>query len=297
MFIVDLDALEKIHLLDLVNQVLLEFLLAQNVQDVVGVGGTVHKRLSCPHTVFLVHADMFPPGDQVLFGLAHVRPHLDAPLALDVPAKVNHTIDLADGGLFLGDPGLEKFRNTGQTTGDILCLGGFDGDLGNNITRFYIIPFGDHDDGVRRHKVTCSGLGAGHFEGTVLSILDGYPGLELRTLIFGDDLGGDTGDLINLFLHGQAILNVSKLDLAVHLSEDGHTEGIPFGQEHPLLDLGAIGNLEPCTVDDRVFLFLPAILINDGDLTVAVHDNDITQAVLKCVEIDKAKETVNGSFQ
>ena len=44
--VVDLDALESVDLLDLVDQVLGQRLLAEHLEDVVRVGGAVHQRLA-----------------------------------------------------------------------------------------------------------------------------------------------------------------------------------------------------------------------------------------------------------
>jgi len=57
-FVVDADALQTIDLLDLVDQVRLQFLLAEHGQNVVRVARTVHERLTRGHAVALLHVHM-----------------------------------------------------------------------------------------------------------------------------------------------------------------------------------------------------------------------------------------------
>ena len=64
--VVDLDALEPVDLLDLVDQVLGQRLLAEHLEDVVRVGGAVHERLAGAHAVALAHGEVLALGDQVL---------------------------------------------------------------------------------------------------------------------------------------------------------------------------------------------------------------------------------------
>ena len=46
MLVVDIHALQTVHFLDFVDQVLLQFLLAEHVQDVVRITRAVHQRFA-----------------------------------------------------------------------------------------------------------------------------------------------------------------------------------------------------------------------------------------------------------
>jgi hypothetical protein len=71
--VVDLDALESVDLLDLVDQVLGQRLLAEHLEDVVRVGGAVHERLAGADLVALADGQVLALGDEVLLGVAPLR--------------------------------------------------------------------------------------------------------------------------------------------------------------------------------------------------------------------------------
>ncbi len=56
--VVDVDALQAVDFLDLVHQVLLQFLFAEHVQDVVRVARTVHQRIAGLHALAFLHVDV-----------------------------------------------------------------------------------------------------------------------------------------------------------------------------------------------------------------------------------------------
>jgi len=58
MLVVDIDALQTIHFLDFVYEILLQFLLAANVQDVVRIARPVHQRIARHHAFAFLHADL-----------------------------------------------------------------------------------------------------------------------------------------------------------------------------------------------------------------------------------------------
>src|SRR5260221_212623 len=70
--VVDVDPLQPVDLLDLVHQVALQLLLAADLQDVVGIDGTVHEGLAGLHPLALLDVDVGPPGQLVLVGLVVV---------------------------------------------------------------------------------------------------------------------------------------------------------------------------------------------------------------------------------
>ena len=64
--VVDVHALQPVDLLDLVDQVRLQLLLAEHAQDVVRVARPVHQRLARPDALALLHVDVHAARDQVL---------------------------------------------------------------------------------------------------------------------------------------------------------------------------------------------------------------------------------------
>ena len=76
------DVLRAVDLLDLVNQVALQLLLAQDRQDVVRVDGSVDQGIAGADPLALLDVHMRVARDQVLAGLAVVAGDDDLPHAL-----------------------------------------------------------------------------------------------------------------------------------------------------------------------------------------------------------------------
>ena len=70
--VVDVDALQPVDLLDLVDQVALQLLLAEHAQDVVRVARAVHQRLARAHALAFLHVDVHAARQRVLARLAVV---------------------------------------------------------------------------------------------------------------------------------------------------------------------------------------------------------------------------------
>ncbi len=83
--------------------------------------------------VAFLHRHVLALGDQVLLGFAHFRGDHDLAFALDVLPEGHHAADLADDGGLFGFAHLEELRHPGQAAGDVLGLGGFPGNLGDDV--------------------------------------------------------------------------------------------------------------------------------------------------------------------
>ena len=82
MLVVDVDALQPVDFLNLVDQVLLQFLFAEHRQDVVRVAGSVHERLAGFHALAFLDVDVDAAGQGVFALLAVVAYDVDLALAL-----------------------------------------------------------------------------------------------------------------------------------------------------------------------------------------------------------------------
>ena len=82
MLVVDVDALQTVDFLDLVDQVLLQFLLAEHVQNVVRIARTVHQRIAGLHALAFLHVDVDAARQRVFALLAIVADDVDLALAL-----------------------------------------------------------------------------------------------------------------------------------------------------------------------------------------------------------------------
>jgi hypothetical protein len=65
-FVINLDTLQSVDFLNLIHQIFLEFLLSQNVKNVVRVGGTVHEGFTSSHPVTFMDIHIFATWDEIL---------------------------------------------------------------------------------------------------------------------------------------------------------------------------------------------------------------------------------------
>ena len=56
--VVDVDALQAVDFLNFVHEVLLQFLLAEHVKNVVRIAGAVHQRIAGSHALAFLHVDV-----------------------------------------------------------------------------------------------------------------------------------------------------------------------------------------------------------------------------------------------
>ena len=129
MLVVDGNALEPVDLLDLVDEVRRELLLALDAKDVVRVCRPVLQRLARADAVTRLDVDVLALGDEVLAGLVGERRAVmaerrddDLALALGVLAEGDLAVDLRDDRVVLRLAGLEELGDARETTGDVLGL-------------------------------------------------------------------------------------------------------------------------------------------------------------------------------
>ena len=72
MLVVDVDALQTVDFLNLVDQVLLQFLLAEHRQDVVRIARTVHERFAGLDPLAFLNVDVHAARQRVFALLAVV---------------------------------------------------------------------------------------------------------------------------------------------------------------------------------------------------------------------------------
>ena len=167
--VVDGDALQAVDLLDLVDEVRRELLLALDAKDVVRVRRPVLQRLARADAVARLDVDVLALRDQVLARLIGERAAVmaerrddDLALALGVLAERNLAVDLRDDGVVLRLAGLEELGDARKTTGDVLGLRGLARDLRDDVARLEQVAVLDDDVRADREEVTrferrCSG--------------------------------------------------------------------------------------------------------------------------------------------
>src|SRR5438094_833419 len=299
--VVDADALQAIDLLHLVHQVLGERLLAEDGEDVVRVRAAVHEWLARLHVVAFVDADVLALGDQVFARFADLRGDDDLALALGVLAEGDDPVDLADDGELLRLAGLEQLGDARQTAGDVLRLGGLARHLGDDVARGDRLTL-DHvqvcADGKQVARLPTAARHLGRLPG---GVLDGHARPLVDVLGVDDDLGGETGPLVDLLLHGDALDDVAELHHATRLGDDRDGVGVPLGDHLGRFHLGPVALLQLGAVDDRIALALTLALrlgiVDDRHLAVAAHDDEVAVLALDRAHVDELQEALVARLQ
>ena len=159
--VVDGDALQAVNLLDLVDEVRRELLLALHAKDVVRVGRAVHQRLARANAVARLNLDVLALRDQVLARLigeelpvVAERRDDDLALALRVLAERNLAVDLGDDGVVLRLAGLEELGHARETARDVLRLRGLARNLREDLAGVEDVAVLDDDVRADREEVT-----------------------------------------------------------------------------------------------------------------------------------------------
>src|SRR5688572_2110665 len=270
--VVDVHALQAVDLLDFIDQVLLQLLLAQHVENVVRVRRTVHQRIAGADAVALLDVDVDATRDAVFARLAvRVVGHdQDLALTLDDAAVLDVAVDLADDCGILGLPRLEQFDHARQTARDVLRFCRFSGDLRQHVTGVHHVAVGDHHVGAHRHDVAADGAAVRRLD------LDRRLLLLIRRV--DHDQARQTRDFVEVFLDRDAVDDVLELDLALLLREDRERVRIPFDQDLAVLDGLTVLDLEARAVDHLIALAVAALVVLHHDEAVAVHDNHVAAA-------------------
>src|SRR5712692_3577058 len=247
--VVDGHRLRAIDLLDLVDQVPLQLLDAQDREDVVRIDGTIDERIARPHTLPFLHVDVHRSRHRILVARALVGLHDDAAHALDHRAVMHGPVDLGDDGLVARMPRFEQLHHPRKTAGDVLGLGGGARNLGDDVARINL-------HAVLHHQVRAGGQ-------QILALVAGLPGLDRdggRTLLgrrrFHDDHLREAGDAIGLFADVLPFDDVLEHDLAADFREDGRGERIPLDQGLSGVDVLSVVHLQRRAVHQRVTLLL-----------------------------------------
>ncbi len=130
----------------------------------------------------------------------------DLPRALDDLAVVHDAVHLGHHRRVLRVPRLEQVHDPGQTAGDVLGLGRGARDLGHHVALAAPRAVLDHQRGVHRQEDLAQRL--------ALLVLDQELRVPLLVLGLDDHLPGEAADLLDLFLHRHAGLDVVELHRA-----------------------------------------------------------------------------------
>src|SRR5688572_775331 len=283
--IVNLHALQPVHLLDLVPDVILQCVGAQHTQNVVRVQRSVHQRFTGPYAVALLHVDVCTTRD-VVFPLGPVIARDDdLPLTLGDRPELNGTVNLGHHRGFTRTTGFEQLDHTRETADDVFRLGGLARDLRDDIAGGDLLPVLDHQVRTDRHLVRLERL---------VAFLDLQPRLVLLVRVLNDQALLPR-HLVDLLLDGLAFLQVLVLDRALHLREDRERERIPRHEHVVLLHLLPVLHMQLRTVNHLVPRNLAPAVILDRDLRLSLKRYHFARTVLDDFEVIEIPDsTVHG---
>src|SRR6266436_8992111 len=120
--VVDLHALQPVHLLHFVQEVLLHRPRALDPQDVVRIHRSLGEAVTGAHAVALVDAQVLAGRHLVQLRLPLLGVDVDLPLAALDLAEPHGAVHLGDRGRILGPPGLEQLGHARQAARDVARL-------------------------------------------------------------------------------------------------------------------------------------------------------------------------------
>ncbi len=155
--VVDRHALQTVDVLDLVDQVVREFLDALDRQDVVRRRVAVVDEIAALDTVARAgRPSSCRAGSGIRQALRVSSSGLivDALLVLVVLAEFDGARDFREDRMILRTPGLEEFRNTRQTAGDVARFRRRRRNTGQHVARLHFRAAIDREHGIDRKQVT-----------------------------------------------------------------------------------------------------------------------------------------------
>src|ERR1700752_4482762 len=203
--VVDLHALQPVHLLHFVQQVFLHGARALDPQNVVRIHRTLGQAVTGADAVALVHAQMLARGHFVQLRLALFRMGPDLALAALDLAEPHHAIDFGNRGRVLRPARLEQLGDARQAARDVTGLVRLARDLGEYLTRIHYLAILDHQlRAFRNHEVAEPLL----FLALLLHDLDVR--VQLLLAVFDDHALAPAGDFVQLLAHRLVLDDVDE---------------------------------------------------------------------------------------
>ncbi len=283
MLVVDLHALQAVHVLHFVHDVARELFDTQQAQDVLRIGWAVDDQLALVDHLAFVHQDVAFLGNQLFPDLAFQIGDLQAHLALGFLTVGHGTGHLGQRALVLRRTGFEQFGHTWQTTGNVAGLLAFHRDTGQHFAGAHFLAIAhlqqSADLEADRHRV----VGTRNLDFLAVGICQ----LDLRTHHLGratvlridHHQGGQTGHFVDLLGHRQTFFDILELHLTGVFGNDRAGQRIPVGQHGTCLDLLIRLDRQRCTVRHLVTLTLAAVLVLYHDFAGAGNHDQFALVV------------------
>lgn len=224
----------RVHALNFVYQVLLDFVRAFDAQDVVRRDGTFGERAAGTYVVVVLNEDLVGELDQVAAFFTALGGDDDLLVATLDGSQTYHAVDLGNNSRVGRVARLEEFGNARQTTGDVARFRAATRDLYQDLAGFYLGSVVHHQVGADRQVV--------RFDDVALGIVDDDRGDEFLVLGFGNDLFLEARLVVDLYLVGLSLFDVLVGDLTGCFGEDQRIVRIPLA-DHVSLGYLLVGFL------------------------------------------------------
>ncbi len=287
--VVDVDALQTVDFLDLVDQVLLQFLFAEHGQNVVRIARTVHERLAGFHPLAFLDVDVHAARQRVFALLAVVADDVDLALPLGDFAVLHGAVDLRDDGRLARLARFEQFHHARQTAGDVLGLGGFARDLGQHVAGVDFFAVAHHQVGVGRHQVLLGFRPRARARLPAARSICGCRFSSGESVTTSCDMPVTSSTCSCMVRPSMQVLEV---DHAADFGQDRERVRIPFEQDLVALHRSAVFHQNARAVYHRVAFFLAALIVHHRHDAVAVHGDQFAGLAADRLDADVAGETV-----
>src|SRR3990167_1515639 len=295
--VVDLHALQAVHVLDFVDDVLGQRADTQQTQDVVRIARTVGDDLTLVDLLTLEHVQVAPLRNQLFVRIAAIgrRDHQTA-LAFGFLTEGDGAADFRQDRGFFRATRLEQVGNARQTTGDVAGLRGFLRDTGDNVTHAHLSTVGHPHQGVSRQEVLRRHVGTRQQQ--ILAIFANHLHRRTdvlagsRTILRIEDFDvGQTGQFVGLALDGDAFLHAHVGHGTFHFGHDRVGVRIPLGNDGTSVDLVAFLHRNHGAVRQLVALALTTELVGNRQLAGTRYRDQVAVQTLDVLEVKEGDKT------
>src|SRR5574343_390132 len=304
--VVDLHALQAVHVLDFLDQIGGQFLYALQAQDVLRIRFAVDDGFALLHVLAFEHRYLAVLRNQFLVLVAVGIGDDQALLALGFLAHADDAGDLGHDGGVLRLAGFEQVGHARQTAGDVAGLGSFLRHLGDHVADADLLAVVQVDDRARRQHVLCRQVGTRDDQVVALGVDDAHDraqvlALAAAALRIGDFQRGQAGQLVGLLDDGDAVDEIEELHEAGDFRHARLVMRIPFDHGLAGLDFGAVLDRDVGAVRQLVALTLAAGRVEHRDFARARHRDQMADGVghvLQVVELHRTggldRDVVDG---
>src|SRR6185503_10984475 len=255
--VVDLHALQPVHVLDLAHQVVGQRLDALQTQDVVRVRLAVRDHFAALHVLAFEDVEVAPLRNQLFVLLALLIGDDQAALALRFLAERHRAGVLREDRRVLRLAGLEQIRDARQTAGDVASLRGLLRDTRDDVADGHFRAVLQAHDRARGQRVHGRNVGVREGDFLALGIRQAHDRTQILAaagalLRIHHDRARQARDLVDLALHRQAFDEVLELDEARHFGHDRVGVRVPGRHDLARADRIAVADGDDRAVRDLV---------------------------------------------